>query len=82
MECQYSIPLHDPSLHFLVCLDFPLQSLPPPEGGGLVQVRVLVILPFPQFFLLLHSLYADQSLHLPSTETVQSIKQSINLEFQ
>ena len=46
--------MHEATLHLLPFLDFPLQSFPSPEGGGLVHVRYLYLFPRPQ--VLLHSL--------------------------
>ena len=52
-----SIPAHFPRLHFLVCCVIFPHPLPPPEGGGLVQVRVRVCTPLPQ--VALHAEYSD-----------------------
>ena len=60
-------------LHFCVFLAGPssLQSFPPLDGGGLVQVLVSVCVPPPQ--VLLH-LEADQAVYPPSIARIEMRK--------
>ena len=52
-------------LQFLDSEDDPWQGFPSADGAGLVQVRVLVLLPVPQ--LLVQAEYFPHSLHWPFT---------------
>lgn len=61
-----SIPLQGSRLHFFFrVVTFP-HPLPPPEGGGLVQVRVLVCSPLPQ--VVLHAENSDHWVNPPLTK--------------
>ena len=52
-------------LQSVVSVFEPVQSLPPPDGAGLVQVLLLNFFPVPQ--LLEHVEYSLHSAHLPFT---------------
>ena len=58
-------------LHFFDSDGDPRHFFPPPDGGGLVQVRVLVWIPVPH--VLVQTEYLPHLLHLPSTENQEKI---------
>ena len=60
------LPTHSSKVHFIFCKGGPMQFLPLLDGGGLVQVLVLVLkqLPLP---CLLHSPQIPQTVHPPAT---------------
>ncbi len=57
------------TLHMMTSTAFPSQGLPPCWAGGLLQVRTLVLLPWPQ--VREHSSQRDHSDQLPSTAEEQ-----------
>ena len=56
---------HGFGLQLAVCNELPRHGIPPCFGGGLLHIRLLVLVPLPQ--VLLHLPYKPQLLHLPST---------------
>ena len=69
-QIQYSTiqsPGQAPVLHSLDSTDFPLQSVPPLEGGGSLQLLVLDVEPPPQ--VIVHSLQTVHDPHAPFTGT-------------
>ena len=63
------LPVHGPLLQVFVSVLGPEQFAPPPDGGGLVQVRERSLVPSPQ--VTLHSPNSPQSLHPPLTIAVR-----------
>jgi len=68
------LPAHGPLLQASVSVLGPVQSAPPPDGGGLVQVRERSLVPSPQ--VTLHSPNAPQLLHPPLTIAVRKVFKS------